>query len=67
MAKQITTRLYFLELLAYWQGRVTAGAVAEQFGLSRQQGQAAMNDYQALAPHNLSLGPKKPLEHSLSG
>ena len=53
MAKHITTRLYFLELLAYWEGRVTAGAIAEQFGLSRQQGQATVNEYQLLAPDNL--------------
>ena len=48
------TRLWFFELLAYWEGEVNATHVANQFGLSVTQARTTTDKYQTLAPHNLS-------------
>ena len=48
------TRLWFFELLAYWEGEVNATHVAKQFGLSVTQARTTTDKYQTLAPHNLS-------------
>lgn len=46
-------RLFFIELIAYWEGRISTSQLMEQFGLSRQQAQAAITQYQTLHPNNL--------------
>lgn len=46
-------RHFFIELIAYWEGKVNANNIASQFNLSRQQCSAALQQYQQLAPLNL--------------
>lgn len=46
-------RYRFIELIAYWEGRVNATTLAQQFGQSRQQNSADINAYKNLAPDNL--------------
>lgn len=47
-------RFRFIELLAYWEGRVNATNISRQFELSRQQSSASLKAYEEQAPHNLS-------------
>lgn len=46
-------RYRLIEILALWEGRVTALQLAEAFGIGRQQAQKVLRDYRALLPHNL--------------
>lgn len=46
-------RYTFIELLAYWEGRINTRDLERQFGLSRQQSSTDINRYKAFAPHNL--------------
>ena len=39
--------------MAYWEGRLSTSHLVEQFGISRQQAQQAISQYQTLNPHNL--------------
>lgn len=46
-------RFHFIELIAYWEGKVNASHLTQQFGLSRQHSSADINHYRRVAPHNL--------------
>lgn len=46
-------RYRFIELIAYWEGRINATTLAQQFGQSRQQNSADINAYKKRAPDNL--------------
>lgn len=46
-------RYRFIELIAYWEGRINATTLAQQFGQSRQQNSADINGYKNIAPGNL--------------
>lgn len=46
-------RFHFIELIAYWEGKVNASHLAQQFGLSRQHSSADINHYLRMVPHNL--------------
>jgi hypothetical protein len=62
-------RYRFIELIAYWEGRINATTLAQQFGQSRQQNSADINSYKNLAPDNLiydsSLKVNIPTDHFL--
>jgi hypothetical protein len=47
-------RFTFIELVAYWEGKVNTTHIAQQFGLSRQQSSAALNAYLGNYPNNLA-------------
>lgn len=54
MNKPITDkRFWLLELVGYWEGRVTTGHLCAQFGLSRQQASKLINQYKNANPGNL--------------
>ena len=54
MEKTINHQRYrFIELMAYWEGRINATILKQQFGLSRQQCSDALNAYVKQAPENL--------------
>jgi hypothetical protein len=63
-------RYRFIELIAYWEGRINATTLAQQFGQSRQQNSADINSYKSLAPDNLiydsSLKVNIPADNFLS-
>jgi len=46
-------RYYFIELMAYWEGRVNTKDLEREFGQSRQQNSADINNYKNQAPGNL--------------
>lgn len=46
-------RLWFIELLAWWEGRVNAAQLQKQFFISRGQAQQDLKRYQQQNPHNL--------------
>ena len=46
-------RYHFIELIAYWEGRVNTKDLERQFDQSRQQSSSDINHYKQLAPHNL--------------
>lgn len=46
-------RYRFIELIAYWEGRINTRHLVEQFGLSRPQASADINTYLHQAPGNL--------------
>lgn len=46
-------RYRFIELIAYWEGRVNTRNLMQQFGLSRQQCSADFSNYNDQAPDNL--------------
>jgi hypothetical protein len=62
-------RYRFIELITYWEGRINATILAQQFGQSRQQNSADINSYKNLAPDNLiydsSLKVNIPTDHFL--
>ncbi|WP_006788698.1 MarR family transcriptional regulator [Thiorhodospira sibirica] len=49
----ILRRLGFIEIRVLWAGGVTAGELAQAFGLSRQAAQAVINEYKRQMPGNL--------------
>jgi hypothetical protein len=51
--QSVQQRYRFIELIAYWEGRVNATTLAQQFGQSRQQNSADINRYKKLASENL--------------
>lgn len=54
MEKQaLKQRFAFIELLAYWEGRINAKELEKQFQLSRQQSSQDINRYKQNAPKNL--------------
>lgn len=47
-------RYQFIEIIAYWEGRLTANHLMETFDISRQQASKNINDYlKKFAPNNL--------------
>jgi predicted DNA-binding transcriptional regulator YafY len=48
-----TPRLYFIELLANWEGKVNSADLGAQFDVSRQQCSAAFKAYKEAHPNNL--------------
>ena len=46
-------RLWFIELIAYWEGRISSSTLVQQFAISRQQALRDIQRYQRLAPGNL--------------
>ena len=46
-------RYFFIELLAYWEGRINSKDMERQFNQSRQQSSADINSYKEQAPQNL--------------
>ena len=46
-------RLWFIELIAWWEGRISSSHLIRQFGISRTQAQNDIAYYQALLPNNL--------------
>lgn len=46
-------RFQFIELIAYWEGKLNTTHLAQQFGLSRQQCSAEINAYLERYPHHL--------------
>ncbi|WP_427981179.1 WYL domain-containing protein, partial [Agarivorans sp.] len=62
-------RCYFIELLAYWEGKVTTRHLREQFGISRQQASKDLKHYnqQILTPliyHSSLKGFIPPCDYS---
>lgn len=47
------SRFTFIELIAYWEGKVNTTYVSQQFNLSRQQASAEFTAYQLKHPENL--------------
>lgn len=43
----------YIELLAYWEGRINTSNLVRQFSISRQQASKDISSYVELAPHNL--------------
>lgn len=55
MAKSIPEYRYrYIELIAYWEGRINTTNLVQQFGHSRQQSSADIKAYNALAPGNIT-------------
>ena len=50
-------RLFFIELIAYWEGQINATTLTNQFELSRQSAAKLLKKYMALAPDNLIYCP----------
>jgi predicted DNA-binding transcriptional regulator YafY len=50
-------RLWFIELIAWWEGRISASHLIRQFGISRTQAQKDILYYQQLLPGNLFYHP----------
>jgi predicted DNA-binding transcriptional regulator YafY len=46
-------RLWFIELIAWWEGRISASHLIRQFGISRTQARNDILYYQQLLPGNL--------------
>ena len=46
-------RLWFIELIAWWEGRISSSHLIRQFGISRTQAQNDIAHYQSLLPDNL--------------
>ncbi|MBU1619634.1 MAG: WYL domain-containing protein [Gammaproteobacteria bacterium] len=46
-------RLWFIELIAWWEGRISASHLMRQFGISRTQAQKDILYYHQLLPGNL--------------
>lgn len=46
-------RQRFIELMAYWEGKLNAVTLIKQFSISRQQASNDIKAYQAIAPTNL--------------
>lgn len=46
-------RLWFIELIAWWEGRISASHLIKQFAISRTQAQQDLQYYRQLAPANL--------------
>jgi hypothetical protein len=46
-------RLWFIELIAWWEGRIASSHLIRQFGISRTQAQNDIAHYQNLLPDNL--------------
>lgn len=46
-------RLWFIELIAWWEGKINASALISQFAISRVQAQQDIKRYQQQAPDNL--------------
>lgn len=46
-------RYRFIELIAWWEGRINTTVLNQQFGLSRQQSSADIKAYLQIAPDNL--------------
>lgn len=46
-------RLWFIELITWWEGRISASHLIRQFGISRTQAQKDILYYQQLLPGNL--------------
>jgi hypothetical protein len=46
-------RLWFIELIAWWEGRISASHLMRQFGISRTQAQNDIRCYQKQSPANL--------------
>lgn len=46
-------RLWFIELIAWWEGKTNASALINQFAISRVQAQQDIKRYQQQAPDNL--------------
>ncbi|MBT1062639.1 WYL domain-containing protein [Bowmanella sp. Y26] len=49
----LESHLWFIELLAWWQGRVNATDLSRHFAISRTQANKYMQRYRALFPDNL--------------
>lgn len=47
-------RFWLIELIAYWEGRVTARHLCSRFNLSRQQASKIINKYKSTYPDNLT-------------
>jgi hypothetical protein len=52
-------RFWLIELIAYWEGRVTTGHLCSQFGLSRQQASKIISQYKHAYPDNLVYSPTR--------
>lgn len=50
---QTNPRFTFIELIAYWEGKVNTHHLAQQFNLSRQQCSAELSAYIGCCPQNL--------------
>lgn len=50
-------RLWFIELIAWWEGRISSSHLTRQFGISRTQAQHDLSYYQSLLPDNLQYHP----------
>ncbi len=46
-------RLWFIELIAWWEGRIARSHLIRQFGISRTQARNDLAYYQSLLPNNL--------------
>ena len=46
-------RLWFIELIAWWEGRISSSHLIRQFGISRTQAHSDIAYYQSLLPDNL--------------
>lgn len=46
-------RFWLIELISYWEGRITTGHLCQQFSVSRQQASKVISDYKRRHPENL--------------
>lgn len=53
------SRFWLLELVAYWEGRVTTGPLRSQFGISRQQASKIIGQYRKRRPNNLQYSTSR--------
>lgn len=52
-AAKLNIHFIFIELIAFWEGRINASQVRQYFSLSRQQASKYIKSYRANYPHNL--------------
>lgn len=50
----VAQRLWFIELIAWWEGKLNAPMVAEQFGITPEQARKDVSHYRQTAPNNLT-------------
>lgn len=50
-------RFRLIEIIAFWEGRLTTNHLNHAFGISRQQSSSVINKYMKLAPDNLVYSP----------
>ncbi len=56
---EVKQRLLFVEVLAYWEGKITTNHLQSQFGISRSSSSKLVKLYHNFCPHNLEYDASK--------